>query len=61
MVWVKEKPIIMNHLFQGKTFLTPSVQNDILIKNNIEFGGSNDCESPIFLMESKSENFFSHG
>ena len=32
--------------------------NDILIENNIEFGGSDDCESPIFLMESKSGELF---
>jgi hypothetical protein len=45
-------------LISGKTFLTQSVQNDILIKNNIDFGGSRDCESPIFLLESESGELF---
>lgn len=54
----KKETCYYESLVSGKTFLTPSVQNDILIKNNIEFGGSNDCESPIFLMESKSGELF---
>lgn len=45
-------------LISGKTFLTQSVQNDILIKNNIDFGGSRDCESPIFLLESENGELF---
>lgn len=44
----KRETYYYESLVSGETFLTPSVQNDILIKNNIEFGGSNDCESPIF-------------
>ena len=54
----KRETYYYESLVLGKTFLTPSVQNDILIKNDIEFGGSNDCESPIFLMESKSGELF---
>ena len=42
----------------GKKFLTLLIQNDILIKNNIDFGGSKDCESPIFLLESESGELF---
>ena len=45
-------------LISGKTFLTPSVQNDILIKNNIDFGESRDCESPVFLLENESGELF---
>lgn len=54
----KRETYYYESLVSGKTFLTPSVQNDILIKNNIEFGGSKDCESPVFLMESKSGELF---
>lgn len=41
-----------------KKFLTLLIQNDILIKNNIDFGGSKECESPIFLLENESGELF---
>ena len=43
-------------LISGKTFLTQSIQNDILLKNDIYFGGSRDCESPVFT---ENEHFSS--